>query len=66
MLLPAEEVMSSTERTTPSTALSLWFVGPRRAELRDATVPPPTTGQMTIRARVSLVSAGTEMLIYRG
>jgi threonine dehydrogenase-like Zn-dependent dehydrogenase len=47
-------------------ARGLWFVGPRRAELRPEEVADPVGGQVTVRALVSLVSAGTEMLVYRG
>ncbi len=45
---------------------ALWFVGPRRAEIRSEEVPAPAGEEVTVRALVSLVSAGTEMLIYRG
>jgi 2-desacetyl-2-hydroxyethyl bacteriochlorophyllide A dehydrogenase len=44
----------------------LWFVGARQAEIRDEEVPEPGEHEVTVRARLSLVSAGTEMLIYRG
>jgi 2-desacetyl-2-hydroxyethyl bacteriochlorophyllide A dehydrogenase len=49
-----------------SAARALWFASARRAEVRDETVPPPSGNQVTVRAIASLVSAGTEMLIYRG
>jgi len=48
------------------TARALWFVGPRQVEIRGERVPEPSEQEITVRARVSLVSAGTEMLIYRG
>jgi 2-desacetyl-2-hydroxyethyl bacteriochlorophyllide A dehydrogenase len=44
----------------------LWFVGARQAEIREEEVPQPGEHEVTVRARLSLVSAGTEMLIYRG
>lgn len=45
----------------------LWFVGPRRVELRDGPAPrAPAEGELTARAIVSGVSQGTEMLLYRG
>jgi 2-desacetyl-2-hydroxyethyl bacteriochlorophyllide A dehydrogenase len=50
--------------TRPATAL--WFTAARTAALRDEQVAPPGPGQVTVRAIASLVSAGTEMLIYRG
>ncbi|MGY1602947.1 zinc-dependent alcohol dehydrogenase [Geodermatophilus sp. SYSU D00815] len=52
--------------TTTRRAKALWFTAARRAELLDEDVPPPSTDQVTIRALTSLVSAGTEMLVYRG
>ncbi|HZU16424.1 MAG TPA: zinc-binding alcohol dehydrogenase [Candidatus Dormibacteraeota bacterium] len=48
------------------TGRALWFVGPRQVEIREERVPEPSEQEITVRARVSLVSAGTEMLIYRG
>jgi 2-desacetyl-2-hydroxyethyl bacteriochlorophyllide A dehydrogenase len=47
-------------------ARSLWFAAPRTAELRPEDVPPPGPGEVRVRALASAVSAGTEMLIYRG
>lgn len=48
------------------TAKALWFTAARTAEVLDETVPPPGPGQVTVRSIVSLVSSGTELLIYRG
>jgi 2-desacetyl-2-hydroxyethyl bacteriochlorophyllide A dehydrogenase len=48
------------------TGRALWFVGPRSAEIRAEEVAEPNEHEITVRARLSLVSAGTEMLIYRG
>jgi 2-desacetyl-2-hydroxyethyl bacteriochlorophyllide A dehydrogenase len=47
-------------------ARSLWFAAPRAAELRPEDVPPPGPGEVRVRALASAVSAGTEMLVYRG
>lgn len=47
-------------------ARALWFPAPRRAELRPEVVPPPGPGEVRVRTRFSAVSAGTEMLVYRG
>lgn len=47
-------------------ARSLWFTEPRHAELISEMVPEPRRGEVTVRALVSLVSAGTELLVYRG
>jgi 2-desacetyl-2-hydroxyethyl bacteriochlorophyllide A dehydrogenase len=53
-------------RTEARVGRALWFMGPRRAEIRSEEVPEPVGEEVTVRALVSLVSAGTEMLIYRG
>lgn len=45
---------------------ALWFTGPRTAELRPEAVPPPGPGEVRVRAMASAISAGTEMLVYRG
>ena len=47
-------------------ARALWFTGPRVVELREEVVPPPGPGEITVAADYSLVSAGSEMRIYRG
>jgi 2-desacetyl-2-hydroxyethyl bacteriochlorophyllide A dehydrogenase len=48
------------------TGRALWFTGPRRAELIDEEVRPPGPGEVRVRGTASLVSAGTEMIQYRG
>lgn len=45
---------------------AVWFVGPRQIELREAAVRRPDARDITVRATRSLISAGTEMLVYRG
>jgi len=52
--------------TSARVGRAVWFVGPRQAEIRGEEVPEPVGEEVTVRALVSLVSAGTEMLIYRG
>ncbi len=47
-------------------ARSLWFAAPRAAELRTEEAPAPGPGEVRVRALSSAVSAGTEMLVYRG
>ena len=49
-----------------STARSLWFVGPREVEIRTAPLPPLAAGQVLVRTAYSGISAGTELLAYRG
>ena len=45
---------------------ALWFTSPRVAEVREESLPDPGEGEVLVRALVSLVSAGTEMNVYRG
>jgi 2-desacetyl-2-hydroxyethyl bacteriochlorophyllide A dehydrogenase len=45
---------------------SLYFVAPGQIEIREETLPGPAANQLLIETIYSAVSAGTEMLIYRG
>src|SRR6266508_285325 len=45
---------------------ALWMVGPRRLEHRSEPVSKPGRRQVLVRALVSGLSHGTEMLAYRG
>ena len=47
-------------------ARALWFVEPRRVELRPVPVPRPGAGEVLVRTTYSGVSAGTELLAFRG
>jgi 2-desacetyl-2-hydroxyethyl bacteriochlorophyllide A dehydrogenase len=47
-------------------ARALWFTAPRTAEFRQEMVPPPGPGEVRVETLASAVSAGTEMLVYRG
>jgi 2-desacetyl-2-hydroxyethyl bacteriochlorophyllide A dehydrogenase len=51
---------------TDRTSHSVWFTGPRQIEVREAPVPAPGDGEIVVQATRSLISAGTEMLVYRG
>lgn len=46
--------------------MSLYFTAPREVMLRPEEVPPPAPGEVQVRSLVSAISAGTEMLFYRG
>jgi threonine dehydrogenase-like Zn-dependent dehydrogenase len=46
--------------------MSLYFTAPREVTLRPEEVPPPAPGEVQVRSLVSGISAGTEMLFYRG
>ncbi len=50
----------------PGSPRALWFADRRRAELRPEDVPAPGPGEVRVRATLSAVSHGTEMLVYRG
>ena len=50
----------------PRTSRALWFTGPREIELRSSDVRPPGAGEVVVQATASLISAGTEMIVYRG
>jgi 2-desacetyl-2-hydroxyethyl bacteriochlorophyllide A dehydrogenase len=45
---------------------ALWFTAPRTVTLRAETVEPPGPGEVRVKTIASAVSAGTEMLVYRG
>jgi 2-desacetyl-2-hydroxyethyl bacteriochlorophyllide A dehydrogenase len=47
-------------------ARGLWFPETRSAELRTEEVPEPGPHELLVRAVCSLVSAGSEMTVYRG
>lgn len=45
---------------------SLYFVGAQKVELREEELTAPGPGQVQVRSLVSAISAGTELLIYKG
>ena len=47
-------------------ARSLHFVGPRAVRVETHPVPEPAEDEVLVESRTSLVSAGTELMIYRG
>lgn len=42
------------------------FTGPRAIQIRETPVPEPCPGQVLVQTSLSAISAGTEMLVYRG
>jgi 2-desacetyl-2-hydroxyethyl bacteriochlorophyllide A dehydrogenase len=49
-----------------TTASTLVFSAPRRVELLPRGLPSPSSDQLLVRTRLSGISAGTELLLYRG
>jgi 2-desacetyl-2-hydroxyethyl bacteriochlorophyllide A dehydrogenase len=47
-------------------ARAVWFAAAHRAEVREEAVRDPGPGEVLVRARVSLISAGTELVVYQG
>jgi len=47
-------------------AQQLWFTEPLKVEVREQELPAPTPDQVLVRSLYSGISAGTEMLVYRG
>ena len=56
----------SVTKSSESTGRALWFTGPRQAELIEEEVGEPGPGEVRVRSSTSLVSAGTELVQYRG
>jgi 2-desacetyl-2-hydroxyethyl bacteriochlorophyllide A dehydrogenase len=47
-------------------ARQLWFSKPYQTEIREQPLPPLRSGQILVKSLCSAISAGTEMLVYRG
>lgn len=47
-------------------AQAVYLTEPYEVELRQIDVPDPAPGEVRVRAEVSAISAGTELLVYRG
>lgn len=45
---------------------SLFFMAPRKVEVREEPLPTPGPRQVLVQTLISLISPGTEMLIFRG
>lgn len=53
-------------RCMPSAASALWYVAEGRAELRSEPLAGPVAGEALVHSRFSLVSRGTERLVFNG
>lgn len=49
-----------------TTARTLFFTAPKQVELREITLPPIQDDEVLVEVICSAISAGTEMLVYRG
>ncbi len=49
-----------------ATAQQLWFSGVEQVEIRECELAAPSAEEMLIEVECSAISAGTEMLVYRG
>ena len=45
---------------------TIYFTAPRQVELREESLPAPGADQVLVETVCSAISAGTEMLVYRG
>lgn len=52
--------------TAPLRVRQLWFTGVHRVECREGELAPPAAGEVVVKTRCSAISAGTELLVYRG
>lgn len=48
------------------TAQALWYVGPKRAEIRDEPLAAPAAGEVAVTALYGGISRGTERLVFAG
>jgi NADPH:quinone reductase-like Zn-dependent oxidoreductase len=51
---------------SPDTALSLWYCGQGRAEIRQENLPPPDGAEVRVKTIISALSRGTESLVFAG
>ena len=47
-------------------AQQLWFTAPQQVEVREQQLSVPTAGEVLVQTLCSAISAGTELLVYRG
>lgn len=54
------------DKIDTNTASQLWFTAPFQVEVRDLPLAGPRPAEVQVRSLYSAVSAGTELLLYRG
>ncbi|MFB6101621.1 MAG: zinc-binding alcohol dehydrogenase [Haloplanus sp.] len=59
-------VDDATRAGQPPNGRTLYFTGPREVRVERESRPDPDPDEVLVEARVSAVSSGTELLIYRG
>lgn len=47
-------------------AHQLWFVAPQQLEVRQQILPSLSANELLVQTKISAISAGTELLVYRG
>jgi 2-desacetyl-2-hydroxyethyl bacteriochlorophyllide A dehydrogenase len=62
----ATGALAVTHAPATRTRRSVWFTAPRQVEVREELLTGPAAGQLLVETMASAVSAGTEMLLYRG
>ena len=62
----SHSIAANGPQSTNRTARALWFEAKRTAALRTEQLPAPAANQIQVRALHSLVSAGTELSLYKG
>jgi len=58
--------MASPSSSAAVSARQLWFTGVGQVEIREQDLPAPGPGEVLVRTECSAISAGTELLVYRG
>ena len=62
----AIDALAATDRPATRARKSVWFTAPLQVEVREELLAEPAAGQLLVETMASAVSAGTEMLLYRG
>jgi len=58
--------MTHTNTPQAVSASQLWFTGAQQVEIREQLLPAPGAGEVLVETLCSAISAGTELLVYRG
>lgn len=58
--------MSNKTDTVSETVSQVWFTAPFTIEVRETQLAEPAPDQALVRSRYSAISAGSELLVYRG